>query len=195
MIRTLRNPIGRRSAPGSRRRPAARLHFDALEGRQLLSLSGPYQTNQGGYGARDNAANASAANGAMVAAWIDSSAGFNEIRAQLFTPSKTWNGGEIVVDEPGLQATDLPPRVASSPDGSRIAVTWGQYLIEQFEVPWEDNGTQAFPDVAMTPADNALISYVATHADGSQSVQIDTLDSNGIYRGTQIIQYIGGPAQ
>src|SRR5579875_1806523 len=128
MIRTLRNPIGRRSAPGSRRRPAARLHFDALEGRQLLSLSGPYQTNQGGYGARDNAANASAANGAMVAAWIDSSAGFNEIRAQLFTPSKTWNGGEIVVDEPGLQATDLPPRVAISPDGSRFAVTWGQYL-------------------------------------------------------------------
>ncbi len=150
----------------------------------------------------------------MVAAWIDSSAGFNEIRAQLFTPSKTWNGGEIVVDEPGLQATDLPPRVAISPDGSRFAVTWGQYLndgagtevvrsamydgagnlIEQFEAPWEDNGTQAFPDVAITPSDNALISYVATHADGSQTVQLDTLDPNGIYQGTQILQYISGPA-
>src|SRR5271166_2457905 len=86
MIRSLRNLIGRRSVPVTRRRPAARPGFDALEGRQLLSISGPYQTNQYGSGTRYESANASAPNGAMVAAWVDS----GSIRAQLFTPSKTW---------------------------------------------------------------------------------------------------------
>jgi hypothetical protein len=197
MSLSIRNLFGRRPAANPRRRPRPVMGFDALEGRQLLSLLGASRVNHVAAGVRDNSANASSTSGLMVAAWVDRVNGVDQIRAQVYTINKMWNGGEIVVDNAPLYSNDDSPRVAIN-DSGNFVVTWhnrnqangtdtvwaAEYnfwggLIHESMVGNQPGDAQFMPDVVMDSWGDFYVSYIASHFNGSESVMVEAFDVYG----------------
>jgi hypothetical protein len=146
---------------------------------------------------RDNSVNASSPSGLMVAAWVDHVNGVDQIRAQVYTSNKTWSGGEIVVDNAPLYSNDDSPRVAINNSGNFV-VTWhnrnqangtdtvwaAEYnfwggRIHESMVGNQPGDAQFMPDVVMDSWGDYYVSYIASHANGSESVMVEAFDVYG----------------
>jgi hypothetical protein len=202
MIRALQNLIGRPSAPVARRRPSARLAFDALEGRQLMTLYGASRVDsyrENPTSVLGSSANASARNGAMVAAWIDqygdtsTDQGQTLIFAQAYNPNKTFNGSQIYVDDASGTSIDDSVRVAINDQGY-IAIAWRNFnlltqtstvnvfvtdangdYISRTTVGYQPGASDYMPDVAIDDNNHVGVSFVE-NANGSTHVYAQWLD-------------------
>jgi hypothetical protein len=198
MSLSLRSLIGSRPlAAPPRRRRSARPVLDALEGRQLLSLGGASRVNHPDFGLRDGSANASAPNGLMVAAWIDQVNGANQVRAQLYTSGKMWNGGEITVDYGSTTSIDDSVSVAINNNGN-FAVAWRSFdtnsnmsfvYVSIFDPSGNllaeravGDAVYGFPDyspsVAIDPSGNVAVAFIE-NVNGQEFVGVQWFDLGG----------------
>jgi hypothetical protein len=195
MIRSLRTLIGRRSAANCRR-PTVRLGFDALEGRQLMTLfPGAYRVDSYRENLESNlgnSANASARNGAMVAAWIDQYGdpstfqGQSLIFARAYGPNKAMNGSQIYVDDATGVFIDDSVRVAINDQGY-IAIAWRSYnqltqtstvnlfvtdangdSISRATLGYQSGASDYMPDVTIDDNNHVGVSYVENLNGGTQ---------------------------
>src|SRR4051812_29689299 len=112
----------RGTAARARRPRRQRPGIEALEGRQLLSLSSvEFGVNTTDRNAQFTSDNASAANGIKVVVWADQFATDhvdNDIRAQMYNADGSKRGGEIIVEFSGLNQEE--PHVAMDAIGNFV---------------------------------------------------------------------------
>jgi hypothetical protein len=140
-------------------------------------------------GAKSNSTNASAPDGALAVAYIDSVNGYSEVVVRTFDTAKQPIGGEIRVDYAFKEnSVDDSVRVAINNNGD-FAVVWRQLdnhtllssvWVETFDPHGnpialnqvgESPGLYStyIPDVAIDQSGNVTVSYVENHTQGQEA--------------------------
>src|SRR5262249_40565064 len=112
------------SASRARRLRRQRPGLEALEGRQLLSLTAQFQVNSTQGLADFNSDTASSPSGLRFVVWEDTyiaNSNDHDIHAQMYNPNGSARGGQITVE--GNTAFQSHPRVGMDPNGDFV-VAW-----------------------------------------------------------------------
>jgi hypothetical protein len=119
--RTQRTHQPSASASRARRQRRQRPGLEALEGRQLLSLTAQFQVNTRQGLADNNSDTASSPSGLKVVVWEDAYSNTDhDIYAQMYNPDGSRHGGQITVEY--SSAFQSNPRVAMDANGDFVVV-------------------------------------------------------------------------
>jgi hypothetical protein len=195
--RMQRTPLSSVSASRARRQQRRqRPGLEALEGRQLLSLSGnDFIVSTPPNGAGDTSDVAGASFGGSVVVWQDPNSG--GINAQIYNPDGSQFGGPIAVEPGGDGTLHYNPRVSMDPFGD-FTVAYEEIPIEgdhtniyakQFDsfgnqiggriaIATSDLFSQFDPDVAVDASGNFVVTYSLTVSSTEQDVWAARFDAS-----------------